>query len=631
MPPATYILRLRTRDGTHRVSLPPSAPIDAVWSAAYELIGGIAEFSLFAPTGAPLQRSGPSIAECGLSHGDMLMVQYSAPSTVAPTAAAPTVTSTVTAAIDPIDAALAKLPGLIQRPRDPTFCRHGEKGMCDYCSPLEPYDATYLDSNKIKHMSYNAYMRKLGVTAAPGATPLDPPNSRVLVPCPSRSHAPWPASICSKCQPSAVTLARQTWRTVDHVEFETPDLVEQVIGSWRMSGAQRVALLLGQYAAYDGVPLGVKAVVRAVFEVAQHGAADGVVWVGVPGGESASHAGGPITASPEEAAEADHALKSALTAAAACGLVPVGWMVTDLADAGKGDGTVACKRHDASYFLTSLEVRLAAHLQRTFPHGNPRSPTGIFGSRFATVVVTGNKSGAIEPEAWQVSECAVALVDADLVEPSTVPGTMLVREAEPKVRYVPDIMYVARNEYGTNVSHRADQGKGFPVDYLLVNLTTGFPTAANATEPMFPGRTYPQAHRALVDPAHCQSESSLARFIHHHPTGGDQARVIPDFAFLQHVAALGILPADQFNELAAAFVHARGVGVTGTAAWMTLTALVPEPAEVQRTAAAAAVSSGDGGSGGVGSGSSAGPWTCRHCTFTNMTGADCEMCGLPRG
>lgn len=36
-----------------------------------------------------------------------------------------------------VDQYWATQNGKINRERDPAFCRHGEKGMCDYCMPVE--------------------------------------------------------------------------------------------------------------------------------------------------------------------------------------------------------------------------------------------------------------------------------------------------------------------------------------------------------------------------------------------------------------------------------------------------------------------------------------------------------------
>jgi nuclear protein localization family protein 4 len=76
---------------------------------------------------------------------------------------------------------------------------------------------------------------------------------------------------------------------VDHVEFEDPKIVDNFISFWRQTGLQRFGYLYGRYAPYTEVPLGIKAIVSAIYEPPQKPAVDGVELESDPHESSVEH------------------------------------------------------------------------------------------------------------------------------------------------------------------------------------------------------------------------------------------------------------------------------------------------------------------------------------------------------
>ncbi|KAJ0177513.1 hypothetical protein K1T71_007522 [Dendrolimus kikuchii] len=509
---------------------------------------------------------------------------------------------------DEVDLILYKQSGNIQRQRDEKLCRHNSKGCCVHCSPLEPWDEGYLKEHNIKHMSFHSYLRKI---TSGNFISLNELSCKIKPGC--SEHPPWPRGICSKCQPGAVTLNRQPYRHTDNVLVEHPALVDRFLGYWRHSAHQRVGLLYGRYEPHEGVPLGIRARVAAIYEPPQSSTRDSV------------------------ALQPDARAPLVQELAARLGLRAVGWIFTDLLPLDVATGTVQHIRGVDTHFLSAQECIMAGHYQNQHPNATRHASSGYFGSKFVTVCVTGDSEKQVHLEGYQVSGQCQALVRDDVLVPTKdAPELGYIRDST-DAQYVPDVYYKEKDAYGNEVGVSA---KRVPVAYLLVDVPCG--VAGDAAPPLFcPGGAFPPANRALHH--HLQTLKAL----HHHiQAAGSFLEAMSDFHVLLYLATNEALPLS-LETLQPLLTAVLKRDADAALAWRdhphvaTLEHLARAAAEhddhqlADRSPNAGGAGSGAGAAGAsagaAGAGGAAPVWTCPLCTFHNAHHHDaCEMCAMPR-
>ncbi|CAF4521837.1 unnamed protein product, partial [Rotaria magnacalcarata] len=110
------------------------------------------------------------------------------------------------------------------------------------------------------------------------------------------------------------------------------------------------------------------------------------------------------------------------------------------------------------------------------------SPDGYFGSKFVTAVVIGDATGQIQFEGYQVSNQCMALVRSEILLPTyDAPELGYIKETSPE-QYVPDVYFKGKDSYNNEIMKI---GCPLPLDYLILDVPTGFPTANNQMKSTF--------------------------------------------------------------------------------------------------------------------------------------------------
>ncbi|XP_077359345.1 nuclear protein localization protein 4 homolog [Festucalex cinctus] len=505
---------------------------------------------------------------------------------------------------DDIDQFLTKQDGKIYRSRDAQLCRHGSLGKCVHCVPLEPFDEDYLNhlDPPVKHMSFHAYLRKLTGGADKGKfAALENISCKIKSGC--EGHPPWPEGICTKCQPSAITLNRQKYRHVDNIMFENHTIADRFLDFWRKTGSQRMGYLYGRYTEHKDIPLGIRAEVAAIYEPPQTATANSL----------------ELLEDPKAAAVDEIAAK--------LGLRKVGWIFSDLLSEDTRIGTVRFTRNQDSHFLSAEECITAGFFQNQ--HSNPckLSRDGHFGSKFVTVVATGGPDNQVHFEGYQVSNQCMALVrDECLLPCKDAPELGYAKESSPE-QYVPDVFFKDKDKFGNDVTFLA---RPLPVEYLIIDITTTFPK-----DPQF---TFSSAQRFPIENREILGETqdfhSLSTYLSQ-CAAASFLDVVSDFHLLLFLVTNEVMPLRDSIGLLLDAVKTCDEDLADTwkksEQWATIEQLCGTVGGQPSSSSSSVAFASLGGPSSSAPPSSSSMWSCAHCTFMNQPGTEhCEMCRLPR-
>lgn len=296
--------------------------------------------------------------------------------------------------------------------------------------------------------------------------------------------------------------------------FENASIVEQFLNYWRTTGHQRIGFLYGYYSVHKDVPLGIKATAVAIYEPPQESSRDFVRLI-----------------TPDKHAADVEFVANGL------GLKRIGWVFTDLIPEDIQKGTVKHLRHVNSHFLSAQECIMAGFFQNIHPNFCRYSPDNYFGSKLATICITGDVNNQVHMEGYQVSNQCMALVrDNCLLPTKDAPELGYVRESSAE-QYVPDVFYKEKDGYGNEVTRIA---RPLPIEYLLVDVPVSTPLDPKFSfNPLQHLRPFPIENRFIE--GHIQDFNVLSSYLRQF-SSNQFLEAISDFHLLLYIATMDTLP-----------------------------------------------------------------------------------------
>ena len=221
------------------------------------------------------------------------------------------------------------------------------------------------------------------------------------------------------------------------------------------------------------------------------------------------------------------------------GIYKVGFIWTDL-QTEKNSGKLTSHRKDI--IVTSNEIIRMAKMQNKYPSICKQSLSGYCGSKFVNVLVNADKQGQIEINSFQVSDQCMSLVKDGIVTNSKETTLMRVRSSKNNDKYIPDIMFIAKNEYGLDVLQKATPT--FPLDFFIIRLRNSAPKKPN---PLFKFIKFPIEHRITSAPSLTQVKKQIDSF-------PPVINALSDFHLLLYLATSNVLKLEDIQVIATAIV-----------------------------------------------------------------------------